>query len=190
MGFFTLGLLPVLEPVAPTGPDGYIKKLIFWVLILKRYKMSSYNAKINMKGKYLPFYGWSTIGLVDNSSEGFNGTLGLVENFIKNDVVLKKYFSALPTESYHVTVCNIWCNGSPLLAHQKRFLKDNYINAAVDVFTKQSQQRGLFNPDWCINELLKKIGAFGSASRGSAVHTRSASMQHSHSRPTRHPAAA
>jgi hypothetical protein len=118
--------------------------------------MRAYNAKITMEGKYLPFYGWSTVALVDNDNM-VDGSINFIENYINNTPVLAKYFSALPADSYHVTVCNIWSNGRPLLEHQKNFLLQNYSIDDARNFYEQSQQIGFFNPDWCMNNLLEKL---------------------------------
>ena len=118
--------------------------------------MQAYNAKITMGGKYLPFYGWSTVAPVDNYNM-IGGSINFIENYIKNTPVLAKYFSALPADSYHVTVCSIWSNGRSLLEHQKNFLLQNYSLDEAKNFYAQSQQIGFFNPDWCMNNLLEKL---------------------------------
>ena len=127
-----------------------------------RPKMQPYNAKITIGGKYLPFYGWSTVAMVNPGNDEdtvplYLGTLGFVENFIKNDPVLASYFSTLPTNSYHVTVCNIWSNGQPLLKHQEKFLLEHYPQEQAWGYYRQSQQIGFFNPDFCINGLLHEM---------------------------------
>lgn len=115
-------------------------------------KMTVYNAKINMNGKYLPFYGWSTVSMMNSDS-----TIGFAENFIKNDPILSSYFAALPTDSYHVTVCNIWCNGRPLLKHQKKFLLSKYPRSEAIKLEEKASEIGFFNPNGCMNELLDKM---------------------------------
>ena len=112
------------------------------------------SAKISKEGKYLHFYGWSTVALVEDV---VHGTLGFVEDFIKNDANLASYFAPLPIESYHVTVCNIWCNGNPLLKHQERFLLEHYPMEKAWEYYRESQKVGFFNPDFCMNSLLEKM---------------------------------
>ena len=119
--------------------------------------VKEYNSKVNIHGKYLPYYGWSTISFIEN---GHDSNVNLIEASLKEDPVLSTYFAALPRDSYHVTIHNLWANGSRLLPHQKRFLEEKYSN--VDERTKlieQSKRKGFWNPDFCMNELLKKIDA-------------------------------
>lgn len=104
-----------------------------------------------MNGQYRPFYGWSTVSMVKDN------TIGFVEKLIKTDPILSSYFAALPTDSYHVTVCNIWCNGCPLLNHQKKFLLSKYPRAEAIKLAKKASEIEFFNPDGCINELLDKM---------------------------------
>jgi hypothetical protein len=73
-----------------------------------------YTVKINTNGEYRNFYGWTVISMIEND-------LKFIENYISNHNTLRKYFSALPSTSYHMTVYNIWCNGKGLLNHQKKF---------------------------------------------------------------------
>lgn len=112
--------------------------------------MTAYNAKIATTGKYLPFFGWTVISMVEDD------TLDFLESEIKNNPTLNQYFSALPAESYHVTLCSIWCTGSPLLLHQQRFLS-RYSLEDQQNFITQSTQRVFFNPDWCMTSLLTQI---------------------------------
>ena len=79
-----------------------------------------YNAKININGEYTKFYGWSIILPVEND-------LKFIENFIKNNNVLNKFFSGLPSSSYHMTLYNLWSNGNELIPNQKEFIKKNFI---------------------------------------------------------------
>ena len=110
-----------------------------------------YNVKISTTGDYLNFHGWSIVSMLDND-------LKFLENYIKNHHILKKYFSALPSNSFHMTVYNLWCNGNPLLNHQQRFIKQNFNENNVLMLEKESQKYGVhFNPSGCINELLFKL---------------------------------
>lgn len=109
-----------------------------------------YNSKIDMNGKYLPFYGWSVIFNVNND-------LKMLENYIKNHSLLKRYFSALPSSSYHMTLYNIWCNKKKLLPYQKKFINQHYEKNKQVELINQSRKIGKFNPDNCINGLLYRI---------------------------------
>ena len=108
-----------------------------------------YNAKINTNGEYRNFYGWTVISMVEND-------LKFIENFIKNSM-LKNYFSALPSSSYHMTVYNVWSNGRKLLPHQKDFIKKNFPAAEHKQIEAQSKTVNFFNPKGCINDLLYKL---------------------------------
>ena len=112
--------------------------------------MTQYNPKINDKGEYTPFYGWSVILNIDTD-------LKFIENYIKNNNMINKYYSALPSESYHMTLYNIWCNGSELLNHQKRVIDTNFTPDMIELLGKQSKNINFFNPKGCINDLLYKI---------------------------------
>ena len=94
--------------------------------------MTQYNPKINDKGEYTPFYGWSVILNIDTD-------LKFIENYIKNNNMINKYYSALPSESYHMTLYNIWCNGSELLNHQKRVIDTNFAPDMIELLGKQSK---------------------------------------------------
>ena len=115
--------------------------------------VKEYNSKVNIHGKYLPFYGWSTISFIE---DGHNSNVNLIEASLKEDPVLAKYFAALPRDSYHVTIHNLWANGSRLLPHQERFL-EKYSNDERAKLIEQSKRKGFWNPDFCMNDLLKKI---------------------------------
>ncbi len=116
--------------------------------------VKEYNGKVNIHGRYLPYSGWSTISFIEN---GHNSNVNLIETFLKEDPVMSKYFAALPRDSYHVTIHNLWANGNRLLPHQKRFLEANYSNDEKTTLIEQSKRKGFWNPDFCMNELLKKI---------------------------------
>ena len=110
-----------------------------------------YNPKISQNGVYLDFYGWSVISMLDND-------LKFIENYISNHNILNKYFSALPSETYHMTLYNIWCNGKKLLNHQKRFLQQNFSQDNVITLENESKKyNNYFNPGGCINDLLFKL---------------------------------
>ena len=81
--------------------------------------MTQYNAKLTTEGKYTPFHSWGVLSLVKTD-------LKFIENFIKYNNILNKYFSALPSTSYHITVYSLWYNGIPLINHQKRIINLNY----------------------------------------------------------------
>jgi len=71
--------------------------------------------KFSADGKYLPFHGYTVASMVMTD-------LSHIEVFIKN-TKLSKYFSALPSRSYHMTIYNIWCHGQRLLPFQKEWLE-------------------------------------------------------------------
>lgn len=117
-------------------------------------RVKEYNSKVDVNGKYLPFYGWSTISFVD---DGHVSNLNMVEAYLTEDPRMAKYFAAVPRDSYHVTIHNIWANGGTLLPHQKKFLDSRYEGEERSKLIRKSSKKMYFNPDFCMNELLKKI---------------------------------
>lgn len=79
-----------------------------------------YNSKIDINGKYRKFEGWSVISNLKND-------FTFIENYIKMNNILSRYFSALPSKSYHMTLYNLWCDGAPLIPHQLKYIKKNPI---------------------------------------------------------------
>lgn len=116
--------------------------------------MKEYNSKVDTHGRYLPYFGWSTISFIEG---GHHSNVNLIEASLKEDPIMSKYFAALPRDSYHVTIHNLWANGSQLLPHQKKFLVANYNNNTRASLVEQSRMKGFWNPDFCMNELLSKI---------------------------------
>jgi hypothetical protein len=109
-----------------------------------------YNVKINNNGEYRNFYGWTVISMVEND-------LKFIENYISKHNTLSKYFSALPSSSYHMTVYNIWCNGKGLLNHQKKFIQKNFSVEKRKDIENESKLIKFFNPNGCINDLLYRL---------------------------------
>ena len=116
--------------------------------------VKEYNDKVNIHGRYLPFFGWSTISFIE---DGHRSNVNLIEASLKEDPVMAKYFAALPRDSYHVTIHNLWANGNRLLPHQNRFLEAKYSNDERATLIEQSRRKGFWNPDFCMNGLLEKI---------------------------------
>lgn len=77
-----------------------------------------YNSKIMSDGKYRYFHGYTSVSMVSNN-------LDCVEEFLKGSP-LSEYFSPLPSDSYHMTIYNIWCHGQRLLPLQKEWLDKEY----------------------------------------------------------------
>lgn len=97
--------------------------------------------KINETGEYTPFCGWTTISNVQNS-------LHFIEKFLVANPILKKYFSALPASSYHMTLYNIWCNGKNIIPYQKQCQKNLIYNP---------NEYGFYNPQNCMDALLQYL---------------------------------
>ena len=114
--------------------------------------MTQYDAKINVNGNYTPFHSWGVLLMAKSN-------LKFIENFIKNNSLLNKYYSALPSETYHVTVYTVWYNGLPLIKQQKNFINANYSQEVVRQLEAQSKQIGYFNPGNCIDNLLYKCSS-------------------------------
>lgn len=104
--------------------------------------------KINVNGEYRPFYGWSVISNVNNIS--------FIEQYIINNKI-SKYFSALPASSYHMTLYNIWCNGRQLLTTQKEYIEKCENKTREKLYNYSTRIGYPFNPDGCINGLLKEL---------------------------------
>ena len=111
--------------------------------------MTQYNCKITTDGKYLPFHSWGVLMMVKSD-------MTFIENFIKNNRILNKYYSALPPETYHITIYSIWYNGLPLINHQKKSMLSKYSKDVYDKLEAQSRNIGYFNPDNCLDDLLYK----------------------------------
>jgi hypothetical protein len=109
-----------------------------------------YNPKINTDGAYRKFYGYTVISNVKTNLE-------YIEEYIRNNDLLKEYFSPLPSCSYHMTIYNLWCNGSPLLPFQKRFIKKYFSTEKAKQLEYKSQHVGFFNPSGCIDGLVDKL---------------------------------
>ena len=110
-----------------------------------------YTTKINSNGEYRKFHGWSVISMLKDD-------LKFIENYIKLHPVLSSFFSALPSESYHMTEYNIWCGGKKLLAHQERFIQQNIEHKHWSHVIEQSNRHEqFFNPNGCMNSLLYKL---------------------------------
>lgn len=111
----------------------------------------AYNAKINTDGTYRPFYGWTVICMV-------NDDFKFIENYIAKNETLSKYFSALPSSSYHMTIYNLWCNGKELLNHQQRVLSTRYPQEEWHRLSTEAMTIGkYFNPEHCIDGLLYQL---------------------------------
>lgn len=79
--------------------------------------MEAYNRKINRDGTYRPFHGYTVVSMVVDD-------LSAIEKFIKESTYISKYYSALPSNSYHATIFNIWCHGQKLLPLQIEWLSE------------------------------------------------------------------
>lgn len=108
-----------------------------------------FNKKINTNGEYRQLHGWTVICDIKNDMK-------FIENYIKHNNVLSKYFSPLPQSSYHITLYNIWSNGRPLLYHQIKYIEHNFPfqKRKLEEFSKHQD---FFNPGKCINDLLYRL---------------------------------
>lgn len=112
--------------------------------------MSQYNRKINKDGTYPEYHGWTVISKARDDMK-------FVENFISYNNILRQYFSALPANSYHVTVNGIWRNGKALLKYQKRWFK-NQSPVEQENIRKNTQRPDIyFNPDGFLSGLFYQL---------------------------------
>lgn len=63
--------------------------------------------KINAEGRYIPFWGYTVISMVDKPTAA-------VEEYIKSTKTLSQYLTPLPSSSYHVTMYDIFSQRTPL----------------------------------------------------------------------------
>ena len=77
-----------------------------------------YNIKVNKDGSYRDYYGYTVICMTKDN-------LSFIEEFLKNSY-LSKYYSPLPSYTYHMTVFNIWTYYSPFLPTHKKLIENAY----------------------------------------------------------------
>lgn len=108
--------------------------------------------KIDSKGNYTPFYGWTLISnVIDPMCYNY------IYNYIANNNILKKYFTALPIDSYHMTIYNIWCNGKNFLPFQENYIKSNFNPTEQDILRNQAKNIEPFNPNGFMDKFMEKI---------------------------------
>ena len=110
----------------------------------------SYNSKINNNGKYINFYGWTVISKLESDMK-------IIENFINKNNILRMYFSALPSSSYHITLYNLWCNGKTLLPQQQDVIDKEQCCDLKEQLEERSRSSGFFNPNNCLGKLFADI---------------------------------
>lgn len=97
--------------------------------------------------------GWK---LISNVIEPL--TYNFIYNYITNNNILKKYFTAIPINSYHMTIYDIWCNGRNLIPFQENYLQSNFTINDQEILREQSTQiQGMFNPNGCMDILMDNI---------------------------------
>jgi len=106
--------------------------------------MTQYNCKISTDGKFRPFHSYGVLMTLKND-------LKFIENYIKNNRILNKYYSALPSETYHVTIYSVWYNGKPLIKQQITNMSSNYNQGMID-----ESSSTYFNFNRCLDDLLYK----------------------------------
>ena len=110
----------------------------------------AYNKKINKNGIYRQLFGWTVICPII-------GDMKFLQNFIDKNNVLRKYFSILPSSSYHVTIHGIWSNFCKLLKQQQNYI-DNCITCdEKELLQSMSISPGFFNPGNCLDQLFKDL---------------------------------
>lgn len=80
-----------------------------------------HKSKIDSSGKYLPFYGYTCASFLGPSAADLTKK---IERFVKTSS-LRKYFSALPGESFHMTLFNIFCMAGPPIPPVAKWLQEN-----------------------------------------------------------------
>jgi hypothetical protein len=105
--------------------------------------------KINSKGEYQPFYGWSVIC-------NLNIDYSFIYNFLNDNQLFCEYFTPLISSSYHMTVYNIWCNGQKLITHQEKFIRKHF-DDKYEELCDNAKKVGYFNPGNCMDNLLEEL---------------------------------
>jgi len=93
--------------------------------------------KINEKGQFLPYYGYTIAAMIH--SDWLNRAKK-IENFIRNSHS-RRSFVALPADTYHMSIYNIYSNGNQLIPPINRWLQ-------------KSTRRSIPNRGWLPNEVL------------------------------------
>lgn len=88
---------------------------------------TKYNNKVNTDGTYRPFHGYTVVAdLVEDLSS--------IEETISKSPLLNKYFSPLPSSSYHMTTFNIWSRGQqepPVYANINKVVAEKITNVLM-----------------------------------------------------------
>ena len=115
-----------------------------------------FNSKINCDGTYRKYCGWSVVS--DSQTD-----LKFIYNYISKNNVLKKYISPLPSESYHVTLYNLWSNGVSLLPEQikvcNKMLEEVDVDKIGDLKNQlqKESKTTLFNPNGCLDKMFVNL---------------------------------
>jgi Domain of unknown function (DUF1868) len=81
--------------------------------------MTQYTKKLNEQGEYLPFYGYTSVSMLEAEKKN---TIALdIENFIKKSSICK-YYSPLPHDTYHMTLFNIYSMASKPIPSVQRWI--------------------------------------------------------------------
>lgn len=110
----------------------------------------AYNSKINNDGTYRNLCGFTVISPII-------GDMKFLQNYIEKNNILKSYFSALPSSSYHVTIYGIWSNNSKLLEQQQKYIDNCKCCDKKEELYSLSISIGFFNPDNCLGQLFNDI---------------------------------
>ena len=111
-----------------------------------------FNAKVNKDASYREFFGYTTLAMAKTD-------LSFIEDYIKKSKCLSKYYSALPSSSYHMTTFNVWCQQSPLLVPYLRELQKNNCKEIKDVYHNKNLNYW-YDPINFMNSLMIELDIF------------------------------
>jgi len=95
----------------------FLTIVIYGCMVLQSYGAKKKKEKINQKGKYLPYFGYSIVSLIDRGSMQ---VANQVEQYIRTSN-LRRNFAALPASTYHMSVYTIYSVGNKLIPAVKRW---------------------------------------------------------------------
>jgi len=111
-----------------------------------------FNSKVNNDGTYRNFLGYTTLAMAKTD-------ISFIEEYIKKSPCLSKYYSALPSSSYHMTTFNVWCQQSPLLVPYLRELQKNNCKEIKDVYHNKNLNYW-YDPINFMNSLMIELDIF------------------------------
>ena len=111
-----------------------------------------FNMKVNNDGSYRNFLGYTTLAMAKTD-------LSFIEDYIKKSKCLSKYYSPLPSSSYHMTTFNVWCQQSNLLTPYQKELQKFNCKEIKDVYRNKNLNYW-YDPINFMNMLMMQLDIF------------------------------